>query len=648
VIWSKLIESSRRSAATTWLVGPLLGLAALLFSLATFELSNDHFGRISPARQIARAGELPFRDFFDPGYFLTELSSAAFQRLLGDSLIGEALLTSGFIAAGTVLVWLLARHISGSSLTGVIAAVLALMFFPREYDYDKVLFYPMGVLLAWRYVERPTVARVWALAAGLVVAGLYRYDTGVFIAAAAAVSMAVVHAREWGTLSRRLGLLAGTSLCISMPALVFVQFNGGLVNAADQMVTYGRRETARTQLHNPPKLSIERLAIVEEKPPRVVLVRWAQSVDGAARAAAEARHGLAGGRLQDSPEERTWEYRLADESSTTLRALLTDPEVEDTAGIDRLNVDLARETIGARMLRAIPLLRVRLLPGAWHVDNANAFLYQLFRLLPLVALVVLVFDARVPGRSSLQQTARLTGIATLCFALNVFIMRDPVYARIGGMAGPAAILAAWVVRRVGGLQRAALRWAARIIAALVLMVTVWSISVSANWHMRIRADIARPSHLAQAIKVLAASPPSLELLPNSELFHLVRYLRECTSPRERVFLTWFAPEVYFFAQRGFAGGIAVLFGEHWSEPRFMNKAVQILEAQSPPIVVSRYGDDSIRKTYPALARYLDEHYEQTGEAAASAANSAARYVVYGRRDRRAFHAYGESNLPCYR
>ncbi|HEU4693106.1 MAG TPA: hypothetical protein VFS23_32310, partial [Vicinamibacterales bacterium] len=59
-------------------------LAAFCFSFLTLEFVNDHFGRISPGRQIARYGELPFSDFLDPGYFLTELSSAAVQRLFGD------------------------------------------------------------------------------------------------------------------------------------------------------------------------------------------------------------------------------------------------------------------------------------------------------------------------------------------------------------------------------------------------------------------------------------------------------------------------------------------------------------------------------------------------------------------------------------
>lgn len=53
----------RRVLVTALIAGPLV----LPFSLGTYVFSDDHFGRISPGRQISRYGELPFRDFFDPG-----------------------------------------------------------------------------------------------------------------------------------------------------------------------------------------------------------------------------------------------------------------------------------------------------------------------------------------------------------------------------------------------------------------------------------------------------------------------------------------------------------------------------------------------------------------------------------------------------
>ena len=228
-------------------VAALLGLGSVWFSLATLVLLNDHFGRISPARQIVVYGELPFRDFFDPGYFLTELSSAALLRLLGDNLLGEALLTTAFIAGGTVLVFLLSVRLTGSILVSLGAAVLALLSLPRAYDYDKVLFYPLGLLLCWRYIDRPDAGRLWAAAAGVVVAALFRYDSGVYMGAAMLVAMAVVHRDDWRTVTRRAALLLIAVACLALPFLSFIQVaGGGLANAVDQVVTYGRRETART------------------------------------------------------------------------------------------------------------------------------------------------------------------------------------------------------------------------------------------------------------------------------------------------------------------------------------------------------------------------------------------------------------------
>lgn len=64
-------------------------------------------------------------------------------------------------------------------------------------------------------------------------------------------------------------------------------------------------------------------------------VRWAPDVDDATRAAAEARFHL----VQDGdPDGRTRRYELLDASRANTEALVTDPVVEDTAGLDRLTL----------------------------------------------------------------------------------------------------------------------------------------------------------------------------------------------------------------------------------------------------------------------------------------------------------------------
>lgn len=64
-----------------------------------------------------------------------------------------------------------------------------------------------------------------------------------------------------------------------------------------------------------------------------VNIRWAANVSGEARQALETRYGLADG---EQREGRTWRYDLRDGSAANARALIAEPAVEDTHGLDRL------------------------------------------------------------------------------------------------------------------------------------------------------------------------------------------------------------------------------------------------------------------------------------------------------------------------
>ena len=519
----------------------LLWIGAFWLSLATLIFLNDHFGRISPARQIAFYGELPFRDYFDPGYFLTELASAALQWLLGDNLLGEALLTTAFVATGTVLVFVLAVRLTGSVVASLTASVLALLLFPRAYDYDKVLFYPLGLLLCWRFVERPCASRTWALACGLVVAALFRYDTGAYIAVTMVVCIGIVSMGNWQALRRHTTQLLLAIACLSLPAVVFIHYEGGLGSAVDQVITYAGRETARTQLP-------------------------AQQV----------------------------------------------------------------------------------LPGSWTPANANVFLTYLVRLLPLAGAVLIVRAARA-RRASRQTIARLAGLVTFCVCLNLFILRDPVGARLGGMAGPVAILAAWIAYGAWHAGEGIARVARQVAVGLVLALTIWSVSASAAWGQRLQLDIAYPSLLGRQFAAWTASPPRLDDVANRSIVGLVKYLRECTAPTDRVLATWFAPDIYFYAKRGFAGRMAAMFGGHWSEPRFERRSVEALASQSVPVIVTRTVDQGLLEDdYPLVTAYLREHYSLAGTSDFGDADiGKGGYSVWARNDRRPVRAYADTSLPCF-
>jgi hypothetical protein len=517
----------------------ILWLGAFVFTVSSFVFYNDYFDRISRARQIARYGEWPFRDFLDPGYFMTEFVSAALQRLLGDSLLGDVLLSAVSIATGTVLVAALSLHASKSLLTALAASLLALLALPRGYDFDKVLFYPVVVALCWRYVDVPAAKRAWVIAAGVVIAALFRYDTAIYALAAAVVAFVVVHAGDWRMLWRRLGLLVAAVTCLSLPALVFLHLTAGLPAVVDQVVTYAIREGAGTRIVTAPAIA--------------------------------------------------------------------------------LNTEI------------------------WTFDNANALLYYLFHALPLAGVLVLTLKGRSRSASR-DEIAKIASLIVLCVILNLLILRHPIAARAGGMIGPAAILAAWMFRSVWQTRGRAARLLLRTGAVAVLALFVWSLSTVAVWDQRLMRDLARPSAL---LKTSAASPPDADVIGSRAQTALALYVRECTRPADRILLTFFAPEIAFFAQRGFAGGLAALHGGHWSEPRFQQRSLQQLTAQPPALIIQRSAAE-FRETYPLLARYISQHYRSVGTTESLVGPGPDSLLLLVRNDRPASATHSASVLPCFR
>lgn len=577
---------TRRTAAGLLFVWVL----TLLFTLTTYTFTDDHFDRISRARQIARYGELPFRDFFDPGYFLTEFASAAVQRLAGDNLLGEMLFTSVFIAAGAVIVLALVRRIASTGVSAAVITALVILSSPRPYDFDKFFFYPLGILLCWRYIERRDVGSLVWLAAGAVVAGMFRYDNGVFIAAGAVAAIAAMHIAEPTVLIRRIRIFAGACIVTAFPYLAFLQMTGGVADAAGQMIDYARREGARTRIAEVPTgvFSDLRIGQLAPPPPDRIQIRWTPDAD-AERQQLEARYRLHDGITRGDPADRTWLYEIDDASSSNLRALIDDPRVADTHLVDRATAQLtSQESLARRVHRRLPAL------GRWDVSwsasGAAGLLYYVFVGVPLIA-AVMALTRRIDS----AERARVLSAAAVALPVAVFILRDPIVARLGGAAGPVAVVGAWLWSR---LHRS---WFARLAAAGVI-VTVF---VATGFDV----DSFR---LRRVIEQASMSPPSPALVLEREEAGLVEYLRRCTQPDDRVLATWFVPQLYFFSGRGFAGGMVVTFGGHWSEPDRQHHIVAKLQAESVPVVVFQDDGSEFRATYPIVDEYLRAHYRSAG------------------------------------
>jgi hypothetical protein len=333
---------------------------------------------------------------------------------------------------------------------------------------------------------------------------------------------------------------------------------------------------------------------------------------------------------------------VADDSEANIRALIADPAVEDTSGIDRLGATLESESL-LRVDRTGWHVSLR----AWNGTRANAFLYYILHWLPVVAAVVLVLRSAFPSPLASREAATVSGLVVLCLLLNLFVLRDPVYARVGGIAGPPAVLGAWLVKQISYVRVPMIRMITRGAVATIFALTLCSLAVATEWHKQPAPRLTGPGSLQDRAVAFSGSSPSLSQLPKSELAGLVSYLRECTRSGDRIFPTWFAPELYVFSQRGFAAGLPTIFSDHWSEDRFQARTIRIWETQSVPIVVADTGG-TFHSTHPMLARYVDAHYQLAGTTSFRLDNERApRYSIYVRRGRVPRSSHPGSSLPCF-
>jgi hypothetical protein len=638
----------------TGAVFALFWVVALVFCLATLNLLDDHFGRISPGRQILVFGELPFRDFLDAGYFLTEFSSAAVQWLFGQNLAGELVLNAVFIATGSLVVCVLARRVTGSLAAAVATGTLALLALPRAYDYDKVLFYPLVIWLAWRWLEQPRRSRLIGLALSLTMAGLYRYDNAAFLGLAVLAGVGVA---TWGNLREfvgRAGLLVIATAAVSTPAVLFVEAHGGLVNAVDQAVAYGVRERDRTLLTSWPPVHLgSRVVGIIPAPPsqNVIGVRWATAVASAGqRQQLALRFGLEAEQPDGPPERRTWRYVWPDPSTDGIRQLVNDPMVEDTDGIDRSNLVLQHpDSRWLRLQRASSLVRVRVLPDLWTDDNAQSFYYYLLVLLPVISAVLL--GVRWSDEGPVRR-AEIVVIIVLAALLNQFILRDPFMARAGGIAGPLAVLGVWALPRlwetVARMASRPVRRGVRVVMVGLMCLWVWSVGSALDWPRQLRDLWSAPPTIAGRLSQFARMPPDLDLLPSGHLAGIVRYLRRCTLPSDHVFISWFRPELFYFSERGFGGGMSATFGGHWSEPRFQARSLAAFEAHPTPVLLLRAQDvDRFSADYRLLDAYFKRQYRVAGDTDFGDAEAGpGAYRVLVRADRATTSVDQATGLPC--
>jgi hypothetical protein len=383
----------------------------------------------------------------------------------------------------------------------------------------------------------------------------------------------------------------------------------------------------------------------------VVSLRWTHDATPEARRAVLARHQLT---AVGADDDQTTRVRLARTDAKAIVALINEPAVADTAGIDRASASVSSWTPPWNRWRfSHRWLRLRILSGLDDLHGASHAAVTLFYLLPFAAFVLLAaLRRRLAVPVSIAALAAFSGFVMIV-ALGV--LRTPYEVRAAdGVVLPAILLGCLLgigisFARVGGVRR---RVVVAGVVAMLFLFPMKAVAVSGHFGHRVgwlagdwRSMTRVRAAWSETAQRLAASPPHSFWQGDSAPLpvQLGQYATACVPSTDRLAVLWFAPEIYYYSDRLMAlrHGIFV--------PGLVSPHEQRMNAEkfrrfSPPIVFAPATFSTLtREVFPELVADVERDY-----VAAGSLGDVERYVVLVRRGRPAAGTWGPDHWPCFR
>jgi hypothetical protein len=595
------------------------------------EFSNDHFVHLSSAQQIV-LGALPVRDFVESGIPLMSALSAGAQLALGEGLRSELMFIAAAFALAASLTFVLCARLGRSIVIGAVAVLVPVLAHPISYSYIKQLAPAIGLVAALSYSRQPTVRRLLLVAVAIAFAFLLRHDLAVFVGLGVVALLAAQHGigRRWLIETGRVAIAA---VLLLSPYLVWVQVYQGVGDYVRQGIAFSRREAEKANWWQSPRLGVDSsqpfLSRLVGGP--VVNVRWRPDATEPRIVEAEQQHGLI--RL-DLNSPQSWQYMLTDWSAAALQALVRDPLVADTHGIDRTT--FALQVPAPRGLRALGVHVYGPGPGLRLPANLFGVLFYSLWLLPVAACVALLVTWR---QSSPERRGLIAMVIAVQLSMNLTMLRDPLDTRVRDVLVPAAVLMAYLaglgwsvpsaLLSAGGVVRRGL-----ILAALAIEVAS-AASIGGMPDKLERTQVARGvtgiRERARTIRRRFA-PPDQRTGPRSPVYApVVEYLVRCTSPQARLLMLTNAPELLFYSRRGFAGGHVSLDPGFFSTDRdAASRLSRVLAEDVPLVIMDSQTEREMIDGYPRIGAHVRQHYHEVERFPISSDKA---FVVLARNDR---------------
>ncbi len=235
-----------------------------------------------------------------------------------------------------------------------------------------------------------------------------------------------------------------------------------------------------------------------------------------------------------------------------------------TSGVE-VGPDEASRPIVSRVASSLGRL-MRL--GLFHRANAVPWLYYLFWMMPFVVIGLLITNSRRSIPKSVE-TRVILGAAALCVITNFLFLRFPLAARVSDATAVTGIPGAWTIAQCrvrlarvapGRTPKTALvmRLGLGVVVALLTSITLVA-AVELGSFVRVVGATRWPQGPSRALehgkdhlRDLALRPPIARFgRPGSQrhaLGEIARYVRDCTHSSDRLLVTWFAPELYFYEE----------------------------------------------------------------------------------------------------
>jgi hypothetical protein len=153
------------------------------------------------------------------------------------------------------------------------------------------------------------------------------------------------------------------------------------------------------------------------------------------------------------------------------------------------------------------------------------------------------------------------------------------------------------------------------IVAAAVIVTLWSVGTFAQVSSTVETSqiLSGPVGVWRRISIVAER---LKMRPidnwprtASGIGAVMRYAFECTADTDRLMAAWFAPEIYFYVERAFAGGQVYLIQRWHNSPEDQRLTIERLARQRVPIVIEKV-DFEYHHYFPMVADYVHDRYRE--------------------------------------